>query len=330
MTTSLKEIIMTWLPAAVGASLLISTISNVVETYLFKRAGVPGCLIDIGGFRLHTFVKGKGKPAVVMDSGLGCFWLDWVYVQDILSKVTQTITYDRAGYGFSDRGPLPRDSSQSVDELRRLLKNLAIEPPYILVGHSLGGMNMQLFAQLYSDEVAGLVLVDSSHAEQFAEPPHDQNSLKDKVITARAKRIVSFLGLQRLFKPDEPDVESLPKDYFLARNYLGWQLKYLDTFIHEIKGLNRSAEQVKSTRKKLTIPLVVLKRSLSGKLKFPNEEMKRFYYEDWPKINAYLVQLSQTGNLVEVDKSGHFIHIDQPEAVANEILNLVRIFRERT
>ena len=116
-------------------------------------------LVDLGTHSLHIRCVGRGAPAVVIDTGHGDEAYTWYAIQDQLAEETRVCTYDRAGYGRSEPGPMPRHSRQAA-ELKLLLENAGIEGPYLLVGHSLGGLNAQVFAGDYPDLVAGLVLVD--------------------------------------------------------------------------------------------------------------------------------------------------------------------------
>ncbi len=117
-------------------------------------------LIDVGGRRMNLYCVGRGSPAVILESGFGSAMWTWGYVQSQLGTISKTCTYDRAGYGFSDPGPLPRDAASIAADLHTLLTSAGISPPYILVGHSLGGYHVRYFADRYPDEVAGLVLID--------------------------------------------------------------------------------------------------------------------------------------------------------------------------
>lgn len=125
-----------------------------------------GLLIDVGGHLLHIQCRGEGLPVVVLDAGLGGASSDWRKVQPDLATTNRTCIYDRAGYGRSDAGPLPRTSARIAAELRTLLMLAELPPPYLLVGHSFGGYNMRLFAGLFPGDTAGVVLVDSPHEKQ--------------------------------------------------------------------------------------------------------------------------------------------------------------------
>ncbi len=116
--------------------------------------------VSIGTHSLHIRCMGKGSPTVVIDSGVGDTMERWLDFQSQAAKITRICTYDRAGYGSSEPGPLPRTSQRAAEELKLLLKKAHVEGPFVLVGHSLGGLNMQVFADRYPDLVAGLILLD--------------------------------------------------------------------------------------------------------------------------------------------------------------------------
>jgi pimeloyl-ACP methyl ester carboxylesterase len=140
-----------------------------------------GQMVDIGGYSLHMIdsahcdlmnlydedltLAHNSKFTVIMDAGFACNCLDWSLVQPEIARFCRVITYDRAGYAWSDASPLQRTSKNIIQELHIMLQTAQIPGPYILVGHSFGGCNMQLYAMQYPEEVAGVVLVDSVHED---------------------------------------------------------------------------------------------------------------------------------------------------------------------
>ena len=152
----------------------------------------PGQLYDVGGYRLHIHCQGSGSPAAIMDSGLAGNSLLWTNALPAIARYTRACTFDRAGYAWSDPAPaeLPRTSRQMIAELRTALDKASIHPPYILIGHSFGAINMLVYAYTYPQEVAGLVLVDPSHPEMFERVP----KVPSGETVARGFRLISSLG----------------------------------------------------------------------------------------------------------------------------------------
>src|ERR687893_3124206 len=147
------------------AGVLYQLVATKIDAYRWYPP--PGEMIDVGGSSMHLRCTGEeGRaPTVVMDIGSGGIGMDWQRVQPGVAKFARVCSYDRAGTGWSDQGTQPRTSQQIVEELHTLLGNAEVQGPYVLVGHSLGGVNVQLYANQYPDEVAGMVLVDSALAD---------------------------------------------------------------------------------------------------------------------------------------------------------------------
>ncbi len=135
-----------------------------------RRFPPPGKMVDVGGYSLHLYSTGEGSPTVIMEAGTAGCCLMWCKVEPEVAKFTNVGTYDRAGMGWSDAGPMLRTRQQIVDELHTLLKNAGIPGPYVFVGHSFGGLLVRHFANEFPRDVAGMVLVDSVHENQFAGP----------------------------------------------------------------------------------------------------------------------------------------------------------------
>src|SRR6266480_3492220 len=131
----------------------------------------PGQLVDIGGYRLHLWCTGDGAPAVILDTGLGGSSAGWGFVQPEVARFTRVCSYDRAGMGYSDPGPSPRTARRIANELAELLVRSAISGPVVLVGASIAGFDVRVFASDHPERAAGLVLVDASHEDQAHEVP---------------------------------------------------------------------------------------------------------------------------------------------------------------
>src|SRR5688500_9896367 len=150
--------------------IVVTAVTGAAYQWLATRRDLaktppPGQLVDIGGYRLHLWCTGKGSPAVVLASGAGAFSVDWGLVQPEVARFARVCSYDRAGSAWSDPGPIPRTMKQEVYELRALLRKARVKAPYVLVGHSYGGLLARLYARQYRREVVGLVLVDSTDSD---------------------------------------------------------------------------------------------------------------------------------------------------------------------
>ncbi len=156
---------------SLGLMLAGAIYESIAETVENQTIPLVGQMVDIGGYRLHISCAGTGGPTVVIDSGVGDWSTSWVGVQAEVAKTTRACVYDRAGYGWSEVGPQPRTSAQFVYELHALLQGANINGPYVVVGHSLGGLTAQLFAHDYPEEVAGVVLVDSLNPGNVHQDP---------------------------------------------------------------------------------------------------------------------------------------------------------------
>lgn len=128
----------------------------------------PGNLIDVGGYKLHLYCTGAGAPTVILDAAFPAQVSNWVSVQPPVAQETRVCAYDRAGHGWSDSGPVPRDAKQHALELKRLLETANEAGPFVLVGHSLGGLYVREFADQYPQEVAGMVLIEGTHPDAWA------------------------------------------------------------------------------------------------------------------------------------------------------------------
>lgn len=129
---------------------------------------IEGKSIDIGGVRLYyEDLSGNSRsPTIVFDSGYGWTMENWNSIKNKVSEFSRMIIYDRAGLGRSSNDGRPGHSQQNVENLHTLLQKVEVKPPYVLVGHSFGGVNVRLYAATYPEEVAGVILLDSCHEDQ--------------------------------------------------------------------------------------------------------------------------------------------------------------------
>lgn len=253
--------------------------------------------IDVGGYRLHINCTGTGSPTVILDNGLGLPSSTWSLVQPQVAKFTRVCSYDRAGIGKSDPGPLPRTSQQIVTELHTLLNNAGIKGPYVMVGHSFGGINVRLYASEFPNEVVGMVLVDSSHENQ---PP------VDLAYDAKAMRWINFC---RSLAQSQVKVSIKYPNGAYSKGQAE-QLRACGGSNGELAAFRESQAQARATDRSLgNMPLVVLTRSQP-------------YRGLWADHEELARRSSNSTHLV-VEHSGHFIHKDQPDVAIDAIHKVV-------
>jgi pimeloyl-ACP methyl ester carboxylesterase len=220
----------------------------------------PGQMVDVGGRRLHLSCTGEGSPTVVFEAGLANMSADWSNVQPRVAATTRACAYDRAGIAWSDGGPSPRDPAQIARELHALLRNTGVPAPYVLAGQSFGGLYVRLFADLYPNEVAGMVLVDASHPDMWARLPPDVTAgLVPDRWQGLAYRGLARLGFLRLTSAFPADCGLAPRQCAEERAWMV-SARRQDAYVAEMGAPDRDA-QVRATQTIGSRPLVVLTAS---------------------------------------------------------------------
>jgi pimeloyl-ACP methyl ester carboxylesterase len=332
------------------ASTFLAFLLNCSATFAAKNAAViddsaythPQHLVEVEpGRRLNLYCIGKGDPTVVFDSGVTDETDAWALVQPVIATHTQACSYDRAGSGYSDPGRRAGTSANIVDDLHRLLTAAAIKPPYILVGHSYGGMNVRLYADLHRNEVAGMVLVDPSeedwvesawkldlkqrtYAQYHAELETFWKELRECAATAKA----GFAAGTDLYKRCVPEFDP---GFSAAINagYLKVHLSpaYQQATLTENESVHEaSSDQLRAAwRWYGAMPLVVLASSPRTKLR--HDETQE-HVEAVNRVHLFLFDRmalqSSRGVVRVVPDSEHNIQMTQPETVTTTILEVLQ------
>ena len=296
----------------IGLSIVGYIYEPIVEAAEVKAYPPPGQMVDVGGYRLHINCTGSGSPTVVVESGWGDMSATWGWVQPEVTKTTRICTYDRAGMGWSELSPEPRTAREYAKELHTLLIKANEPGPYVLVGHSMGGFTVIVYAHDYPDEVSGLVLVDTqdlpaSNVATYQPAPKPGGN----PIPALLARI----GLVRLLGRPLGSVENLPDGDKQAYTAFAVDPRSVQTFMDEGKGMSEGGAQAKAVTSLGALPLIVL---TAGKDLDPKHSAAQ----------ADLLQLSTNSQQLVADQSGHHIMIDQPKTAIAAIVKMVGMVRQ--
>ncbi|MEM7356016.1 MAG: alpha/beta hydrolase [Acidobacteriota bacterium] len=316
------------LAIVVGSAGLGVVYELVASTLDARQYPPPGELHDLGGYRLHLNCRGQGSPTVLLEAGLGRDSLDWSWVQPELARHTRTCSYDRAGAGWSDPGPLPRDAHNIASELHSLLVAAGIRERLVLVGHSAGGSFVQLYEHLYPASVAGMVLVDVTHRENpLQKPPPGV-----MVALAKALRFTGFLRLFGLL-----DGKDLPAEFQAAENTLVYRPHLISTLVAENEAVVATSRQVRDIGVAGSLgdlPLVILTAAgpFEQQPRPPGMTLEEAHLDlDLRhRLQREMLGLSSRSYQVMAEHSGHQIHKDQPELVIEVITDLLGQLRPLT
>jgi pimeloyl-ACP methyl ester carboxylesterase len=225
-----------------------------------------------GGLQLTHLLRGPGQHDRALGWGIGEWSAQWVLVQREVSGTTRVCAYDRAGMGWSEMGPEPRDARQITGELHALLEGAGIEGPYVLVGHSFGGLYMQTYAARYPEEVAGMALVDSSQPDQFSHQPVARDSYEPQKFAVAS--LLARVGIVRLLSKFAPAPPALPQQQRAQIDALSPSTRQVSTYTLELRATPQSATQTRGLRSLGNKPLAVVsapKQAEPGWLKLQDD-----------------------------------------------------------
>lgn len=293
--------------------LAVAFVTSFADLYARPLASAPGMYIGIGNHQLHLHCTGEGGPTVILESGLGGNSLDWSRVQPSVTRFTRVCSYDRAGYGWSDPATEPRTAGQIAAELRRLLVYGSVPPPYVLVGHSFGGLVVRMFASLHPADIAGMVLIDSSHEEQF-----------ERFERAGVKRTFLPTGGAFFIGNHNQIPRGLPESLRPVAEALAVRSSAVRSLYSELRLMRHSTRQVRASDPLPQVPVVVITRNSKGGRDGADSDLMAMV---WLQMQSELASRTGLGVLIEADTKDHYIHLTQPELVVDGIRSVVQMSR---
>ena len=319
-----------------GAALLFVRLAGAAEPTGVTPPEPPGKLYEVGGRKMHLYQTGNAGsgPAVVLEAGAGAFSVDWYLVQQEMAKFARVCSYDRAGHAWSELGPHPRTMRQTAYDLRRLLARAGVRGPYVVVGHSLGGALVRVFATEYPNDVAGMVLVDvgvennpvfingklkgpwDDAKPRQIPPPRDQILDEERILSAPElegyKKFREWVGEPKIEQPFNKLPEPIQKLRLWAMS-----LPQSNVTDHNPYGAEESfllfADRIRMEHPLGNKPLVVLSRKSDEQ-----ERMER---------QQKLPNLSSNSAFAVSDFPDHEIHLAQPDLVVNAIRAVLEAIR---
>ena len=281
-------------------------------------AGPIGKRVDVGGRSLHIVCMGKGPHTVVMESGAAVGFYEWWLVQTALAGEIRTCSYDRAGFGWSDPPP-SRSIAGYADDLHELLRRSGERPPFILVGHSMGGPIVERYYWRYPAEVAGIVLVDPANAEASIPTIPE---MRQAVAAHRAKRTKEMEAWRATDKwPKQEFPRQLPADLrarleaaSASRNW--WEARFGEGALPDL-DVAMTPEQ-----RRIGVPLTIIAAKWQRPSGWSEEATERFRVH-WHQAQEEIASRSSRSKLVETP-GGHDVPMEAPDIVAREIRTMAR------
>jgi len=280
-----------------------------------------GEFAEVRDHKIHYIKNGTRSPTVVFDAGLGEGLFSWSKVQNKISKYTGTISYDRSGIMWSERGANPKNSNEITADLHELLIKVKAQKPYIIVAHSLSGLTLRKYISKYNKDILGVIFVDVSHPDQINRFPKEATSLLDKT----PSWLINFannIGIIRLlFNPTYPNTEVNDPINIKVR---ALRSKSISAAVEE----SQSFKSITTEAAKITTfgntPLVIITGASPKRFKYlKNEILEKQFNDIWSELQKDLLKLSSNSKQILAKKSGHIVQMEQPEIIIDLINQMI-------
>lgn len=298
-----------------------SAFNGVATIHYWVTNPVPGNFYDVSGYKMHIYCTGQGSPTLVLDAGLGNDWTVWGAVQPTLSKTTRVCSYDRAGFGRSALRPGTRDADHIAHELHELLARAGTIGPIVLMGHSIAGLYIRDYAALYPEQVAGLVLVDSSFPLQDKTPVFE-------ALAATARR--SNPTLERFLERATFVVGTSRLQGYCSQVPLGWNAQAGERLAEDIclphfaavdaedRNFDQSGREALRAKNFGNLPVLIFSQDPAKPVPGPRDLETKFAAV-WNQMQDELKDLSTRSRRVIAKGSGHMIPIERPDLLNKEV-----------
>jgi pimeloyl-ACP methyl ester carboxylesterase len=314
---------------------IAGTLYQCLEVRLWAKASPPGRLVRANGASMHIYCTGEGTPTVVLVSGLGDDWTTWGSVLQDVAAMTRVCAYDRAGLGWSAASPAARTSRNIAAELEATLNAAGEKGPYILVGHSIGGLHIREYQAQHPDKVAGMLFLDSAYPGQTKRFPPEFLAAIEQRRRLRILVWLSYLAEPRLSgfcTSLAPNYPAQFRDAALATGKRSCDATMLRAVVAEMDGFEESQDEVSNDSKSLGSSAVTVISSDPDKLYIDglSPEITRKAAGVWAEMQMELTKLSSRSQHLLAQGSTHYVQTDRPDLVISSIHDLVERCRSIT
>ncbi|MFY9803533.1 MAG: alpha/beta hydrolase [Candidatus Acidiferrales bacterium] len=309
----------------------LAAFNAAASQYFFSRHTAPGKLYDVAGYKMHLNCTGAGSPTLLLDAGLSNDSLIWANVQPELSKLTQVCSYDRAGFGWSELRPEPRDAQHLTDELHALLTAAGVTGPLVLMGHSISGLYIRDYAVRYPQNVSGLIFVDGSTPLQDARFPAEmQLAEKNEDRELRKLEWLSVLGITRAMGGCAPEAGfSKSAAKLLAEDEC--RTSVVVATAQELSSVPQSGDETIHSGPFGDLPILIFSQDPdSPPLPGFSAQAGKSLSTTWNQMQEELKNLSTRSRRIIAKGSSHYVQIDRVSLLNNEVTTFIKQIRNES
>ncbi len=279
----------------------------------------PGEMYAVDGYKMHMYCTGSGSPTIVLDAGLGDDAVIWAGVQPALAETTRVCAYDRAGFGWSQAGPAPRDADHIASELHGLLRQAKVDLPFVLMGHSIAGIYMRAYAAHYLEDLAGMVFVDGSTPMQQENPAVKAMMGKGPPpwVIALIGNAAFSVGVPRLMgrcSQTKPGLDAR-SSRLQAEDFCEL---HVNSSMNEVRNMERSGLETQHSGPYGSLPILIFSHDPEKTMATENSTQK-MAERAWTQMQEDLKKLSTRSRRIIAKGSTHYIQINREDLIEKEV-----------